>query len=306
MPLSVNVRPWRAAPVAAALMGLAVITSGAPPPVWNDAEIIRHMERAATGLHQAGRLIPPERLNAGLTNTTCAVTLPRRLPTRPMAVERVYEQAQSSVAIHGQFYKCGRCPNWHINPSTCFPITADGVFVANHHAFVKKQEEVGGWIVALPEGGVYPVVEILAASEADDLAIFRADLGEIRVKPLTLAAAREAVGAPVHVLSHPARMFNLFTSGRVARYFVERRAAADRSSGTDPGGTGPAERMAITADFARGSSGGPVLNSAGAVAGVVAATRSIYYSEEDGQQRNLQMVLNICVPADRIRALLAE
>jgi serine protease Do len=150
------------------------------------------------------------------------------------------------------------------------------------------------------QSGVHPVVEILAASETDDVAIFRADLGDVRLTPLPLAEAREPVGAPAHVLSHPARMFNLFTAGRVARYYVEPATAEKKAKGA-----GDAERMAITADFARGSSGGPVHNAAGAVIGMVATTRSVYYSEENGDQKNLQMVLKSCVPADRIRALLA-
>lgn len=55
--------------------------------------------------------------------------------------------------------------------------------------------------------------------------------------------------------------------------------------------------MTITADFAAGSSGAPILSSEGNVVGVVCSTYSIYYDEaESGDPTNLQMVIKYCVP----------
>ena len=62
--------------------------------------------------------------------------------------------------------------------------------------------------------------------------------------------------------------------------------------------------MAITADYAKGSSGAPVLNSKGEVVGMVSATNSIYYNKERGQNQNLQMVIKSCIPVDAIRRLI--
>ena len=63
--------------------------------------------------------------------------------------------------------------------------------------------------------------------------------------------------------------------------------------------------MSITADFARGSSGGPVINPAGEVVGMVAFTNSIHYgSDEAGESGPLQMVVKSCVPVAAIRRLL--
>jgi S1-C subfamily serine protease len=61
--------------------------------------------------------------------------------------------------------------------------------------------------------------------------------------------------------------------------------------------------MSITADYARGSSGSPVLDDSGAVVGMVADTRSIYYTIDHGAQQNLQMVVKECVPSASILKL---
>ena len=64
--------------------------------------------------------------------------------------------------------------------------------------------------------------------------------------------------------------------------------------------------MQITADFARGSSGGPVLDARGRAVGMVASTGSVHYNNDHGEQKNLQMVFKECVTADAIRALVQQ
>jgi V8-like Glu-specific endopeptidase len=65
-------------------------------------------------------------------------------------------------------------------------------------------------------------------------------------------------------------------------------------------------RMAITADYAKGSSGAPVFNRKGQVVGVVSSTSSIYYSVENGKKENLQMVVKNCIPVESIRELIQK
>ena len=64
--------------------------------------------------------------------------------------------------------------------------------------------------------------------------------------------------------------------------------------------------MSITADYAKGSSGGPVLDADGHVVGMVCSTQSIYYDSRDKNklQGPLQMVVKNCIPVSAISAIL--
>ena len=113
------------------------------------------------------------------------------------------------------------------------------------------------------------------------------------ITPVALGQAAP-VGAKVDLISHPNQKFYTLSEGRVARYFMTQR---DKK-------TVPA--MSITADFGRGSSGAPVLNEDGEVVGIAASTESLYYTDKDGDQKNLQMVFKNSVPVSHLRELISE
>ena len=103
----------------------------------------------------------------------------------------------------------------------------------------------------VPETGeVFEVVEVLAASKENDLVVFRVN-GK-GMKALRLGKPAE-VGEDVRVISHPNRNLYMQTTGEVSRYF---------NPSLEKVKTGPV-RMGITADYAKGSSGGPVMNAIG-------------------------------------------
>ena len=90
--------------------------------------------------------------------------------------------------------------------------------------------------------------------------------------------------------------FFSYTAGRVSRFY--RRTGKDRR---------PSTWMAITADYAYGSSGGPVFNDRGQVVGMVSSTSSLYYQGKKAVEEKkgpLQMVMKNCVSLAEMRRLL--
>ena len=213
----------------------------------------------------------------------------------PLSSAAIYQQAVKSVVMVGTLYKCGKCENWHSGFSSGFVIRSDGIVVTNYHV-IEKASEVETLGVMTHDGGVYPVSAILAADEIQDLAVLKVAGKGLSALPVKAAAP---VGSGVYVLGHPDGQFYSFTHGLVSRYFVH-NAHGKKGKGS----RGKVHRMAITADFARGSSGSPVLDDFGRVVGIVSSTRSIYYNKEKGVEKNLQMVLKHCIPSAELLKLL--
>jgi len=108
------------------------------------------------------------------------------------------------------------------------------------------------------DGRVFLVDEVLAADPIHDVAAIRLrDACGLAVAPVS---RDEPVGNPVSVISHPRRHFFTLTSGYVSRYSMGEQTNVV---------------MNITADYAVGSSGGPVFNNRGDVVGLVSSTTSI-------------------------------
>ena len=268
-------------------LSLALAAAPATGPI-NDDAIYRQMQAAAEKLQADKSTLRQAELIKQLTRKTCRVALPPA-PVRTITPANFYDQLKPSVLVVGSLYKCPKCAKWHLTSAGAWVLAADGVCVTNYHVVDEPKNEL---LVAMTaDGKVAAVKEVLAASKADDVAIVRIDATGLT--PLALAP-RAAVGSHVRLISHPDLRFYAMSEGIISRYFLTR----GRRRG-DPA----APAMSITADFAKGSSGSPVLDDQGRVVGMVAATESIYYDDRKGHQENLQMVIKQCVPAESILKL---
>lgn len=252
------------------------------PSIVNDRAIIGQMTAKATKMMDSDSVVKMETLISKLKaepkiklNLAGSNSIP-------------LHEAQKAVAIVGGVFKCNKCPNWHVAPASGFLIAEDLV-VTNYH--VVDNPERSGLAVRLLDGRLFMVEDVVAASERYDLAVLRVPKTGIQPIPLGQYAP---VGSKIDLISHPDRKFYTLSEGRVARYFITQR----------DGKSVPA--MAITADFGKGSSGAPVLNENGQVVGIAASTQSLYYTEKDGEQKNLQMVFKNCVLVSQLRELIGS
>jgi S1-C subfamily serine protease len=126
------------------------------------------------------------------------------------------------------------------------------------------------------------------------LAILKIDADGLTPLPVATAAEAAPVTAPIGIISHPAHHFYSYTAGVVSRRTTMRLSGH------------AVDTIAVTAEYARGSSGAPVFNSRGQVVAIVKSTDSVYHSLKDGKPQNLQMVFKICIPSTSLLELIAN
>jgi len=223
-------------------------------------------------------------------NKTCAVaTLPD--PGKKLDAETVYVRARAGVVIVGAIPK-GRERDHPSHPvfATGFVIRKDGVIVSNAHVLetFRDMKAVG---VMTSDGRVFAIKAVLAADRLNDAAVLKIEATDLTPLPL---ARSVPVGATVYCLSHPQMNsmetengFFAFTQGIVSGRYRTRLTRAT-----------PINVLTITADYAQGSSGGPILNEHGAVVGIVCETLAITddYSEN-------QMTWKFSRPSSSVLAL---
>ena len=172
--------------------------------------------------------------------------------------------------------------------ASAFPITDDGVCVTNYHVFNFEPEERNRTFMMMImdlEGNIYPIDSILAASKKDDIAIFKISPGKNKLYPLSLTSESN-VGETVRIISHPQKRFYRLSEGMIARRFIDGKTYTPRIS--------------ITAEYAVGSSGAPVLNTKGEVISLISTTTTI------NNEGYTQMVYHETIPSASILKLLSK
>lgn len=256
------------------------------PDAVDDIHIFRKLRDDAIALISAGKTVKMAALIEQLKSTRCR--LEKALPAKNPG-GNVYERMKPSVLVVSAVRKNDKGTGWLLSPASGFVMSSSGVCCTNYH--VVNHPEAEALVAMSADGRVMPVTAVLAASKNDDVAILQIDGRDLA--PVSIGAP-SPVGANVSLISHPDNRFYVFTSGIVSRYFVTHRNGA------------AATMMAVTADFAKGSSGAPFFNDRGEVVGMVASTQSIYYDIKEGRSENLQMVVKQCVPVASILKLIEE
>ncbi len=230
----------------------------------DDRERFQKLEAATTALAVKGEgsVQRDVRLEQCKRTSTSKVRLSSRpeVAGAPLEGAEAYRRAAQATVLIGSAYKCDKCSKWHHTLATGFAVSADGVIATNHHVAANATGEAMGVLTA--DGRFFPVVEVLAANKPHDVALLR-----VEAQGLFFLALRDdaPAGSPIRCYSHPANSFGFISEGVIARYFHMNEPERNGSV-----------FMQITADYARGSSGGPVLDAFGNAVGMVASTSPVF------------------------------
>jgi serine protease Do len=217
--------------------------------------------------------------------------------TKVLSKRDIAAVVKESTVIFGTAFDCGRCSLTHVNPASGYVIDEEGIIVTNHHVLEGFAKTDGRKNLAMPiqtaDGKVYLVTEILATNKATDLTIVMVDTRGDKLKALPLGNSA-IQGDVIFVMGHPTQMLFYFTEGVVARNYMSQRNRMQVDSYPE---------MDITADYAAGSSGGPVVDNKGNLVATVSSTRSIYYNQTE--QKNLQMVVKNTKPVISLKKMIS-
>jgi len=220
-------------------------------------------------LLREGKLISLESLRSQVrTHGIGLRTVP--ISSRKLDPPALCDRLRESTLAVATLYKCPDCGGWHLNSSAGFVFAEGGIICTCCHVVLAADQGVKeAYLLAADSSGrVFPVRAVVAADTESDTCLLRIEAPPLPPLPLRTGALP---GERVFCLSHPGGYYFMFTQGMVSR--LNRRRNELLSEPGQKGGelTRPVLFLNITAEFAPGSSGAPVVDEAGNVLGQVAS-----------------------------------
>jgi serine protease Do len=266
------------------------------PPFDRPAEIIARFVAAMNELIERDEAVSPRELLRQSTENKRFIVPTLADPGQKLDAETLYARARPSVVIFGGVTSGGgqRRRGPPASFATGFVVHQDGIIATNAHVF-EAFAGMSALGVMTDDGRVFPVRAVLAADRPTDVALMKIDATDLVPLPITEGAP---VGATVYCISHPVlnhagteNGFYTLTQGVVGGKFRFR-------AGSQP----LLDWLAVTADYAEGSSGGPILSETGAVVGVACQTLAL----GGGHTGSAQKVWKFACPSKSLLALLRE
>ncbi len=257
-----------------------------------DTQIMLYAEPQMNKMIKAKQALTCTELESQATDKKCKTSLAKR-STKQQTKSILYREASKSVVAILISRK--HLDHWHVVPAaTGFFISDDGVIATNRHVFNKSDEFM---FAMTSDYVVHPIREVLGANAANDLAFCRIDSSEYKGLPLR---RNVPVGGDISLISHPSGRFYTYSHGVVTRRYVrppQRGPAKTEENDADQRAPVkvPTRWITISAEFGKGSSGGPIFDRLGNVVGMATSTNSLRVGKKTDTVS--QMVFRDCVPA---------
>ena len=254
------------------LLGLCLAASagraGSPRSIIDDDEYVGMVARASAKLKADQKLVAQPVLQAQLQTKGTALK-PVPVSKHKLEGPDLCDRLRESTLAVGTYYKCPDCGEWHFNGSAGFMV-GEGVVCTCCHVVLGEDDGIkeSFMVAADAAGHVFPIRSVLAADTDSDTCLLKVE--DCPLKPLPLRTEARA-GERVYCLSHPGGYYFMFTQGMVARLNTRPNEVYDAHGHTNGLLTRPILFLNVTAEFAPGSSGAPVVDEAGNVVGQVAS-----------------------------------
>jgi S1-C subfamily serine protease len=248
---------------------LAMVAQAQSPRfVIDDDEYADNVVRSSKKLLEGHKLVATEALRREVRLKGCAVKL-APCAHQKLSPPELYERLRESTLAVGSFYKCPDCGGWHFNASAGFVVGEGGIVSTCCHVVLPEDEDVKeSYLVAADAAGhVFPVRSVVAADLDSDTCFVKIDAA-LKALPLR---SDVRVGETVFCLSHPGGYYFMFTQGMVSRLNSRRDQCVDERGQTNGLLTRPVLFLNVTAEFAPGSSGAPIIDEDGNVVGQVSS-----------------------------------
>lgn len=211
--------------------------------------------------------------------------------------EDIAEHARKSNLRVGYCYLCMNCDDWHIRLAGGYAI-APGVIVTCDHVIATQTKMRDGFIVAVDhEGNVACGVAVLARNSDMDTAIIKVEGAEFTPVPLNSDVKQ---GAASHIFSYPLNQQGYFSTGVINRFYWDKDYQGQDKDRNSIDALCHL-RVDYSNDWAPGSSGSPLFDSAGNVTGHVSTISGLGRNNN----RPALLFLHMGIPARSIQKLAA-
>jgi len=268
--------------------------------------IYKHLEKRADlqKQHQAENAVEVLKQQLKDSKTDSDIDLDSLINQSLSSSNQLYQHMVKSTLYLGRIYDCGKCDRSHLSMSGGVVIDESGLALTNHHVLASSEKGTEGYMAMTYDGKCFEVERILAASKKNDIALVQLKANGHKFHAAPIARTRPTPATKVRIVSHPAGEFFALTTGEISRYsrLLGRQSQQRQSNPV---------WMEVTADFAGGSSGCGVFNSAGEVVGVASRIKPITRAGRkvkhgDGKMNTqpsyAEMVIRRCVNLNAIKA----